>query len=124
MANEISLALTLRWAKNGFNLSASTSESYTQVGNAANGTVQTIGATTEQLDFGEITGAKFMLLKSNAVKTAVEIVYVDKVTPVVPASAPIKIGGTQGNFQITTEDVWYAITNSGTVDLSVLVVEV
>lgn len=124
MANEIRLGLSLSWTKNGITVSGNTAQTYTQVGNAAHGSVQTIGSTTEQLDFGEITGGKYLMLKSNADKDAAEIVYVDKVTPVVPASAPIKISGTQGNFQVTTEDVWYAITNSGTVDLAVIAIEV
>jgi hypothetical protein len=128
MANEITLAVSLRWSKNGGSVGGSCTESYTQVGNAAFGNIQTVGDTTEAVVIGDVAGAKYLMFKNTTAKAASAaadtFIYIDKVTPVVPADAPIKLGGSVGNFQFTTEDTWYAIADTGdTVDLLVVAVE-
>lgn len=125
MANEITVSISLRWTKNNQSVSGSVSDSFDQVGNAAIGVVQTIAGTTEQIDFAEIAGTKYMMLRNMATKGSAEILYVDKVTPVVPASAPIKLIAGAGSFQITPDDTLYAICEGGTAtaDLGIVAVE-
>jgi hypothetical protein len=128
MANEIRLGISLAWSKLGESISQSVAETYDQTGNAAHGAVQTITDTTTPIDLGEVAGGKFLCFKNRGIKDTVDvtqpIIYIDTVTPVVPGAAPIKLHGTQGNFQFTAADSWYAICDTGlSADLGVVAVE-
>ncbi len=125
MANEISINTSLTWRKNGQALSGSVSETYDQVGNGAFAQVQTIGATTEPLDLGDVTGTKYLLVKNMTTKGATPVIWIDTTTPVVPgATSAQKVIPSQATFQVTSNDTWYAICTSGTQDLSVVAIEV
>ncbi len=125
MANEITINTTLRWSKNGQTVSGSVSESYDQIGNGSFSNVQTIGNTTEQIDLGDVTGAKYMWLKNEATKGGSPVIWVDTVTPVVPNSGTArKLIASQCSFSVETSDTWYAISTGTPPDLGVVAVEV
>jgi hypothetical protein len=139
MANEITLSVGLKWQKNNQVVSGSVSETYTQVGNAAIGQIQSINSTTEQIELAEISGTKYLMLKNMAPKSTAAnpqpTIYVDTVTPVVTSAVTaIVIAGGMGSFALSGQDTWYAIAVAavGTpgpetvalpVDLSVVAVE-
>src|SRR6188768_3337826 len=64
MANEISRNTRITWNKNNAQIIASISETMDQVGNAVIEQVQTIGSTSETIEFGEISGACHLMFKN------------------------------------------------------------
>src|SRR6266576_4187268 len=123
MANEITLNFTLRFSKGGLVVQGSLSDTLTQAGNDAIGNVHGIGATTEAIDLGDVTGDKYLMFQN---RDATATIYIDKVTPVVPGAGTgmkllpgASLKGGHAFFQTTT-DTWYGISSAGTPDLLVV----
>lgn len=119
---KVTVNLGLTWAETGGDtIKGTITETTTQAGTKALGNVQTIGATSEQILLGDVTGAKFLMFE-NRNTTAGLFIYIDTANPATTSSA-IKLGPGQGHFAATTEDAWYAISSSGSQDLGVTAVQ-
>ncbi len=129
MANEIAVGISLRCTKLGGTVSGSVSQTYDQVGNSQFENIQTIGVTTEPITLGDVAGEKFLMFRNQEQPTTANPagtgyhIYIDNITPVVPATALIKLGPNGGNFQITLNDTWYAIAVGGSSHLLVVAAE-
>jgi hypothetical protein len=86
-------------------------ETFTQLGTAAQAKTQNIASTTTTLDLGDATGDKYFGVKNteDPKGTTSKYIFIDKVTPVVPADAPFKLAPGKAMLISTNVDVWYAI---------------
>lgn len=150
MANEISRNTRITWSKNGAQIIASIAETMDQVGNAVIEQVQNIGATSETIEFGEVSGACHLMFKNMEPEwsdlTADEkaaytgdttaakrldyetkhSVYVSPVNPAVktdPEAVKV-VPGSGHSVTTTVTPVYYAIRDTNSADLLVAAIEV
>jgi hypothetical protein len=119
MAAKITVTHTISWVPaSGDSIGAKGSESFTQLGNAAIARTQDFTGTTAPVDSGNVAGDKYLFVKNlaevanppNPTADEANTLYIDQVTPVVPADAPYKLppGKTMAIF--TAQDTWYGIS--------------
>ena len=120
MANEITLTTSIRWARSGIVLQATQTDSITQTGTAAISNVQAIGNTSEAVVFGEVTDPAYIYFKN---LDATSKVYIGVVSPVTSVNAAITLEPGKADRVSTTIALWYAISETGTINLEVLAVQ-
>jgi hypothetical protein len=120
MANEITFNAALAISIAGVSLSGSGSKSVSIAGNNYFAQVQNIGLATEALDLGDLTTPGYLFLK-NADPT--NFVQIGLTTPVTAGNAMVKL--LPGEFALipTRQTVIYALADTGTVDLQVVLTE-
>lgn len=142
MANEIKKTTKLSWSKGGAQIIVDNTETIDQAGEQAIENVQIIGATSETILFGDVTGSAHLVFKNLAPKwstlTTIEqggysgesdyntknTVYIGTTSPVTSGNAQHKItpGGGAGPF--ISALTWYGIRDTNDVNLLVVAVEV
>jgi hypothetical protein len=148
MANEIKRTTTLNWSKRGASIAISVNETIDQTGNNAFESVQIIGATSEALVIGDVTGEAHIAFKNlnepwsemtTAEKAAIagstdairratyelaNTVHVGTTSPVTSSNAEFSfVPGSGASFKSIIA-AWYAIRQTEDVDLLVAAVEV
>jgi hypothetical protein len=120
MANEITLTTTIRWTRGGAVIQASNTETITQVGSAAIENVQTVGTTSEAIDFGDVTDPAYIYFK-NLDET--HDVYLGTVTPMTAEDASV-ILSPGGAARVTTGgSAWYGKAETAAVNVIVIALQ-
>ena len=142
MAKEIKKNTLLSWSKAGAEIIAKVEEILDQVGEQAIESVQIIGAASEAISFGDVTGDAHLAFKNLATPygkltvaqkalytsqvdyDAKNTVYVGTSNPVTAANAEHKLtpGGGAGPF--ISALAWYGIRDTNDVNLLVVAIEV
>ena len=104
---KISITHKLTWNPGGGDIiTLNAAESFNQAGDAAIERTQDFTDTTTQIELGDVTAP-------NRALSAMATLYVDQVTPVDPAVAPIKVPPGKSAPIFTSGDLWYGITATG-----------
>jgi hypothetical protein len=120
MANTISMASSMSVSNLGLTASVAPTISVTQVGNAVLAGVQTIGATTEQISFGDVATPGYIFCKN---LDATNFILISLVTPAVSGTSFAKL--LPGEFCLvpTRQTTVYAIADTSPCDLQVIIAE-
>jgi Holliday junction resolvasome RuvABC endonuclease subunit len=148
MANEIKRTTTLNWTKRGASIAISVNETIDQTGNNAIENVQIIGATSEAITLGDVSGEIHLAFKNlnepwseltqaekDAVagsttaekKAAYELantVHVGTSNPVTSGNAEFAFVPGSGTSFKTSITAWFGIRQTNDVDLLVVAIEV
>jgi hypothetical protein len=126
MAGKIRIGNSISWSNENVSLSLSTSQSYTQSGSEAIGNNQIIGATSETLNFGDVTTLGYLGLKNLNAEGGANI-HVGTTNPVTAGNAQATlIPGDAIILPIgaaAAANAWYGISSSGSSNLFVLAIE-
>jgi hypothetical protein len=126
MAARIRIGHSLSWSNENVSLSFSTSASGNQSGTEAIGNNQVIGATSEALQFGDVTTLGYLGLKNMNAEGGANIHY-GLEDPTTAANAAGTLAPGDGVIiQVPTAaagNSWYAISSSGNSNLFVLAIE-
>lgn len=120
MANEISLSGSLQIVKSGVTISGSVSKTITQAGDQSLGNIQIIGMSSEAVMVGDVTTIGYLYLKN---LDATNFVSFDIATPCVAANAPVTLLAGECAVIPTRKAAWYAIADTGNVNVHVIAIE-
>lgn len=150
MANEISRTTRISWSKNNAQIIAQITETMDQVGDNVIEQVQNIGATSEAIEFGEVSGACHLLFKNmstewNNLTTDEKAAYTGDTTAakrldyetkwsiyISPTNPAVKTDpeavriapGSGYSVTTTVTPVYYAIRDTNSANLLVVAIEV
>lgn len=142
MANEISIRTRLNFQRGGFDMTAQVSETLDQTGDNAIENVQIIGATSEALSLGDVTGTAHLMFKNlNPAWSSLTVqqkaaytdqadyetkqsVYIGTENPTTKLNALMSIIPQGGFYMLTSTLAWYAIRDTNNVNLLVVAIEV
>jgi len=142
MAKEIKKNILMSWSKGGAEILVKVEETLDQIGEQAIESVQIIGATSEAISFGDVTGDAHLAFKNltpafSTLTLAQKSLYTDKAdydakntayvgttNPVTSVNAEHKLtpGGSAGPF--ISALAWYGIKATNDVNLLVFAIEV
>lgn len=120
MANEISLIAQLTEVKSGVTLTGQCSVAITKVGTNSIGNVQAIPTSSTTLTIGSVTTIGYLLVKN---LDAVNFISVGTITPCVAGTAQVTLKAGEAALIPTRLTAWYALADTGTVDLAVVALE-
>lgn len=125
MASKITTQISLLWSDGGGDqVKGTISNTVTQSGTKAMANVQNIGTSSEQIDLGDVTGAKLVMFEN---RDTTNPIYIDTANPATTAASiklnPAGQAGCGTCFQ-TTVDSWYAIATGSAADLGVTAMQV
>ncbi len=126
MANEITISQTIRWARNSASLQVTGSESIDQTGTTAIENVQTIGTSSEQITFGDVTDAGQIVFKNMTSVATGHKIHVGTVTPATSSTSEYTLEPLQTLIlrpNTTLAMNWYAISEVASGNLLVVAIQ-
>jgi hypothetical protein len=126
MAGRIRISNSISWTNENVTLSFSTTSSGDQAGTEAIGNNQIIGASSEALNFGDVTTLGFLALKNMNASGGANIHYSNQ-NPAAAATATGTLEPGEGVIlgipTAAASAPWYAISSTGNSNLFVLAIE-
>ena len=120
MANEITISAALSIARTGLTLSASSSSSIDQAGDANSGFVQTIGTSTEQITMLDVVTPGYYYLRND---DATNFILIGLATPVTAPDAFITLAPGKCAVFPSRQTVIYAKADTAPCNLQVVIAE-
>jgi hypothetical protein len=114
MANEVQIICTCRVSKNGVTTLGEGPLSTTMSGDIVSSGVQAIGTSSEQLVFTDMANIGGLWVKN---LDATNFVSLNTVSPAVAGDCPMTLLPGESNFIRTRKEAWYAIADTGTVNI-------
>jgi hypothetical protein len=120
MAQEINFHASLTVSKGGLTVGASATKSVDMAGTDFEGTIQSIGTTTEAITFGDVTTPGYLFLLNT---DPTNFVQIGLTSPVSAGNAIAKLLPGEFCFIPTRQSTIYALADTGAVELQKVLTE-